>query len=433
MPHIAVNIKTGNLQPGQVLAEDVRDFLGRPLLFKGVVLSSKLIQALIFRENIEYVKILVSCKDAPQGVLKPDGIGSSIPAGIHQKVGHFFQKARQVHELQPETVEELSEDIKPIINEIFEKKPAIMDSLQLISDHDNHTHHHSWMVMILSLSILRMTEMQNVLKPDRQDKIDTALGALLHDVGKTQIPLEILNKPGKLSPEEWDIMKRHPAFGYSIVKGTSNLMPISKAIVGHHHRLLDGSGYSADGLPPLDRIPPLVRIVTVADIYEAIVSDRPYHFAALPYHAMQIISQGMGTRFDNRFIHALDQMVAPFPTGSFLLFTRGTIAQVVRVDTTEKDNPIIRIIGSLSKGTHSIVGRICHLYDNLPGMPKERDLILGAYSPQSLTEKIVEAVRIGNRIENIVGQPSDIHLSCLPEWEEVLAESLVILLQKTKA
>ena len=432
MSHIAVNVKTGDLQPGQVLAEDVRDFLGRPLLFKGVVLNYRLIQALKFRENIEYVKILVSCEEAPQGVLKPDGIGNNIPAGIHQRVGRFFQKAREIHELQPETVEELSQDIKPIINEIFDNKPAIMDSLQLISDHDNHTHHHSWMVMILSLSMLRMTEMQNVLKPDRQDKINAALGALLHDVGKTRIPLKILNKPGKLSPEEWDVMKKHPAFGYSIVKGTPNLLPISKAIVGHHHLLLDGSGYSAEGLPPLDRIPPLVRIVTVADIYEAIVSDRPYHFAALPYHAMQIISQGAGTRFDSRFIDALDQMVAPFPTGSFLLFTQGTMAQVVRVEATEKDNPIIRIIGSLSKGTHSLVGRICHLYDNLPGMPGERDLVLGAYSPQSLAEKIIEAIKVGNRIENIVGQPSDIHLSYLPEWEEVLAESLEILLQKTR-
>lgn len=432
MAHIAVNVKTKDLKPGQILAEDIRDFLGRPLLFKGVVLNYRLIQALRLRENIECVKISCKCEEAPQGVLKPDGMGINLPGGIHQKIGSFFQKARQIHELRPETVEELANDIKPIIDDIFENKPAVMDSLQLISDHDNHTHHHSWMVMILALSVLRMAELQNIMKPDRQDKIDAALGALLHDVGKTQIPLEILNKPGKLSPDEWDFMKKHSDFGYSIVKSTSNLMPLSKAIVGHHHRLLDGSGYSAEGLPHLERIPPLVRIVTVADVYEAIVSDRPYHLAALPYHAMRIISQGAETKFDGRIIRALNEIVAPFPTGSFLLFRQGVIGQVIRVDVMEKDNPIIRIIASLTKETHLFIGRICHLYDNMPGMPQEKDLVLGAYSPQSLSEKTLEATRLGNSIESIIGSRSGLHLGCLPEWEEILAQSLDFLFHKDK-
>jgi len=432
LAHISVNIKTKDLQPGQVLAEDVRDFLGRPLLFKGVVLNYRLIQALKLRENIEYVKISMKCEDAPQGVIKPDGLGVHISAGVHQKVGNFFQKARQIHELRPETVEELAVDIKPIIDDIFENKPAVMDSLQLISDHDNHTHHHSWMVMILSLSILRMTEIQNVMKPDRQDKIDAALGALLHDVGKTQVPLEILNKPGKLTTDEWDVMRRHSDFGYSIVKSTSNLMPLSKAIVGHHHRLLDGSGYSAEGLPLLDRIPPLVRIVTVADVYEAIVSDRPYHHAALPFHAMQIIMQGAESKFDARIIHALSEIVAPFPTGSLLLFSQGVIGQVIRVDVAEKDNPIIRIIASLSKDTHPIIGRICHLFDNMPGMPQEKDLVLGAYSPQSLSEKMFQAARLEAGLGETLGIRSELHLACLPEWEETLFQSLDFLFQKAK-
>jgi len=314
MAHISVKVKTKDLKPGQILAEDVRDLYGRALLFQGVVLTSNLILGLRSRDYIDSVKILIPIEEAPDGLIKPEEGGIAIPGGIHQKIGRFFENARKVHELRPETIKNLTEDVRPVIEEIFETKPAIMDSLQLISSHDNHTHHHSWMVMLLALSILRTAELNNILRPDRQDRLDMALGGLLHDVGKTKIPLEILNKPGKLTPEEWKIMKKHPDYGYAMVKPTENLMPLSKAAVAHHHRFLDGTGYSPDGIPPLERLPVLVRIITLADVYEAIVSDRPYHVAALPYHAIKIIGEGGGRKFDERFIDCLREMVAPFPT-----------------------------------------------------------------------------------------------------------------------
>ncbi|MFP4482713.1 MAG: HD-GYP domain-containing protein [Thermovirgaceae bacterium] len=429
MARISVKIKTEDLKPGQILAEDVRDPHGRALLFQGVVLTNNLILGLKNRDYIDSVKIQIPLEEAPDGLIKPEGGGIAIPGGIHQKVGRFFEKARKVHELQPETIKNLTDDIRPVIEEIFETKPAIMDSLQLISSHDNHTHHHSWMVMLLSLSILRMAELKSTLRPDRQDKLDMALGGLLHDVGKTKIPLEILNKPGKLAPEEWKIMKKHPDYGYAMVKRTENLMPLSKAAVAHHHRFLDGTGYSPEGIPPLEKLPVPVRIITLADVYEAIVSDRPYHVAALPYHAIKIIGEGGGRKFDERFVDCLREMVAPFPTGSFLLFRHGVIGQVTGVDPLEKELPFMQVIATLTKDMSHLVGREFRLGENMPGMPREEDIIFGAYSPANLAEKMGSAMKIGKGLDVIIGPAAQPRLHFLPEWKNLMTEHFEFLLQ----
>jgi HD-GYP domain-containing protein (c-di-GMP phosphodiesterase class II) len=429
MAHISVKVKTEELKPGQILAEDVRDPHGRALLFQGVVLTSNLILGLRNRDYIDSVKILIPIEEAPDGLIKPEEGGIAIPGGVHQKIGRFFETARKVHELQPETIKNLTEDVKPVIEEIFETKPAIMDSLQLISSHDNHTHHHSWMVMLLTLSILRMAELKNILRPDRQDKLDMAMGGLLHDVGKAKIPLEILNKPGKLAPEEWKIMKKHPDYGYSMVKMTENLMPLPKAAVAHHHRFLDGTGYSPEGISPLERLPVLVRIITLADVYEAIVSDRPYHVAALPYHAIKIIGEEGGRKFDERFIDCLREMVAPFPTGSFLFFRHGVVGQVTGVDPLEKDWPFMQVIATFSKDMSHLVGREFRLGENMPGMPREEDIIFGAYSPVNLAEKIKSAMKIGKGLEAIIDPAAKPRLHCLPEWKNPMTEHFEFLFQ----
>jgi HD-GYP domain-containing protein (c-di-GMP phosphodiesterase class II) len=106
------------------------------------------------------------------------------------------------------------------------------------------------------------------------DEIQTLRDAArLHDLGKIGIPDNVLGKRGKLSDQEWELMKRHPEIGESIIKPIHSLNHLCD-IVRHHHEKLDGSGYP-DGLSG-DEISPLVRITTVADIYDALTSDRPY-------------------------------------------------------------------------------------------------------------------------------------------------------------
>lgn len=429
MTNLVVKVQTEDLEPGQILAEDVCDPFGRVLLYSGATLTDFTIQGLREREYIKAVKIRISPEEISPGLLRPEDSLVRIPPHIHQRIGEFFEKTRTSAQVREETIEHLSEDVQPVIENIFDTEPAIVHNLRLLSNHDDHTHQHSWMVMLLSLSILREAELKGILKPDKQGKTDLALGALLHDIGKTQIPLELLNKPGKLSAEEWQRMRLHSTYGYQMIRALSSLMPVSKAVVGHHHRYLDGSGYSAEGLPFLENVPDLVRIATVADIYEAIVSERPYHIAALPYHAIKILEQGSGKLYDPRYVSLLREIVAVFPIGSLLLFSGGLVAKVEEVDLKEKDNPLLLIVGSLNRKYAPHIGLRYRLESPPEGLPGEPELLLGAYSPAGLASKIQAGFQLQKTPFDFLGPDPLIGLASLPDWETSFSKHFGFLLQ----
>jgi HD-GYP domain-containing protein (c-di-GMP phosphodiesterase class II) len=126
-------------------------------------------------------------------------------------------------------------------------------------------------------------------------------GGLLHDIGKIGVPTYILDKPGKLTPEEWRIIRDHPRMGVKIIEPIAPFKPIIPIILQHHERF-DGRGYP-DGLAA-NEIFLGARILTVADAYDAMVSDRPYRKAMTPEQAVHIIQREAGRQFDARVVAA---------------------------------------------------------------------------------------------------------------------------------
>ena len=125
--------------------------------------------------------------------------------------------------------------------------------------------------------------------------------ATLHDIGKARIPLSILDKPGRLDPEEEEIIRRHPAIGYDLLKGVSGISPEILDGVRHHHEYLDGSGYP-DGLSG-SQISDLVRLLTISDIFAALVESRPYRPPMSRQDAYQILS-GMEGKLEGALVRA---------------------------------------------------------------------------------------------------------------------------------
>jgi len=154
---------------------------------------------------------------------------------------------------------------------------------------DMPTAHHSSRMAEYCEAIAREMDLDEDLVGEVQ------VAALLHDIGKIGIPNELLSKNGSLTPEEWEIMRRHPVMGYEILAP----VPIPDSIklaVRHSHERWDGTGYP-DGLAG-EEIPIAARVIAVADAYEAIVTDRPYRRARSPLRAMEEIQAGAGSRFD---------------------------------------------------------------------------------------------------------------------------------------
>ena len=144
-------------------------------------------------------------------------------------------------------------------------RPNVVKYLQQLCDEKYETFKHSINVAYLVAEIIHTKGVTNNVE-------DIICGALLHDIGKLMIPDEILLKKGKLTDEEWDLIKQHPKFGYDMIKNESGISDLTKSIVLRHHEKLDGNGYPSG----IDDLNYETQIVTVCDIYDALTEPRTY-------------------------------------------------------------------------------------------------------------------------------------------------------------
>ncbi|RLA89694.1 MAG: hypothetical protein DRG58_04325 [Deltaproteobacteria bacterium] len=174
--------------------------------------------------------------------------------------------------------------------------PEVLHHLLQITAYDYYTHTHSVNVCFMLVALLHR------LNPDlSQVKLnDYGLGALLHDIGKTRLDKEILNKPGKLTPEEYAEIKKHPVLGVELVRATHPLPPDAENIILQHHEDLDGSGYPF-GLGG-DELPLISRLARIVDIYDALTTRRPYRPAMHSFEALALMWQEFKGKLDHKLL-----------------------------------------------------------------------------------------------------------------------------------
>jgi HD-GYP domain-containing protein (c-di-GMP phosphodiesterase class II) len=168
------------------------------------------------------------------------------------------------------------------------------------------------------------------------------MGLLLHDIGKLALPAEILNKPGKLSEAEWEVIKTHPRAGLDLIRDSSAWCPLVHAVVLRHHERWDGSGYP--DAKQADEIHEMARIAAVADTYAAITAERLYAPARPPHEAVRAVLDGAGILFDPMVCEVFSRVVAPFSPGSEIQLADGRQGIVVSVPEEELDRPVVRVI-----------------------------------------------------------------------------------------
>ncbi len=209
----------------------------------------------------------------------------------------FNQKLPQG--LDPAVLQKIERMVKEALS--FLSREETLRSLGALMSHDYDTYCHSVNVFILSASIL-----QTFKRFNEDDLVQVGIGAILHDIGKTELPSEIINKPGKLTPEEYRLVREHPRVGQRLCAGAP-LHQQSHDVILYHHEKLDGSGYpiGAHG----HHIPQCVRVVTIVDIYDALTSKRPYAPPLAPFDALQLMRREFDGKIDpvyyERFVRLL--------------------------------------------------------------------------------------------------------------------------------
>ncbi|MCX4026756.1 HD-GYP domain-containing protein [Endozoicomonas sp. SM1973] len=232
-------------------------------------------------------------------------------------------------------INEAKEAVSECVNSIL-RNPDTLRWLTQIKQQDEYTAEHSMNVCILSATFARYLGMSS-------SEIETiGLCGLLHDVGKAKVPEEILNKPGKLDPDENSIMQMHTVYGKDILTAAENKYLITVDVAHSHHERVDGTGYPRQ--LQSRQIPLYAKIVALADVYDAITSCRCYDSSRTSLTALNIIYNEMGTHFDAELAREFIKCIGIYPPGSIVEMTNGEVGIVISNDDIRRLKPRVLLL-----------------------------------------------------------------------------------------
>lgn len=325
-------IHTSVLQPGMRVGRALYSSSGQLLLSAGTVLTRKAIA------RLEMAAVPAAYID--DQFLKNPAIVDVISEEIRVQAVH------QVRELLVEAaaagtgravvrINEVTETVNEIIDQLLINRDVVFNLIDIRAI-DDYTFGHSVNVCVLSL-LTGIT-----LDYNRADLFTLGMGALLHDVGKAVIPDSILNKPDKLTPEEFALVREHPERGFRMLLQIPEVSATSACIALQHHERYQGQGYPR-GLRR-NEIHDFAVICGIADVFDALVADRVYRKAYPVHEAYELIAGSGNFLFDYQIVQAFLQHIAAYPVGTLVRLSTGEIGVVVETKRGLALYPKVRIL-----------------------------------------------------------------------------------------
>ena len=390
-----VNIDSAKV--GMMLARDLLDSFGRVLIASHTKLSDT---------NLEKLKRL-----GVEGIYINDTLSEDIRieeviSPILKSKGMAYVKALDVNGCK-----EVSSDI---VKQVLTKRNLSLDLTDLRT-YDDYTYSHSVNVAVLSAVIalgLRLPE---------TDISNIVLAGLLHDVGKLSIPIEIINKPSRLTSEEYSIIKNHAVYSYEKLKKRMDISAQVKQAILYHHENLDGSGYP-NGVDA-SSLSLYARILHVADVYDALVSKRPYKEPYSSFEAIEYLMGGCGSMFDQNIVAAFMKYVPIYPRGTEVTLSDNRQAIIFDNMGIRNLRPVVRLVedGSLldlfSEENHNIT--IMNTGSDSKAMEfSERARNCMLYP--ELKNRIIYIDPDKARVDHLIQIAQESEVTCLSSGEEAL-------------
>ncbi|MCK5356038.1 MAG: HD-GYP domain-containing protein [Methyloprofundus sp.] len=353
-----VYTRVQNLRIGMYVCKLDRPWTETSFKFQGFLIETEQ-ELQILRNTCEHVFIDITKQKKHLSDLRPNKIKKNTDkkklkiSEPGQKLGSFekeFSRAEKTYQDSKVFVSDLMDKvangegvdtaiakdaISTCVNSVMHSPDAFLWLSQL-KEKDTYTTQHSMNVCILSIILGH----QIGLKTEQLNRV--AMCGMMHDMGKMLVPLGMLNKPGKLDPAEWRVMQKHTILGYELLSSSPNMFQGAIETALYHHERLDSKGYprgiSSSSLSYYS------NIVAIADIYDAITSDRVYQKASTHLEAIKVLFELSGTQLNKQLVVKFIESLSVYPPGSFVKMSNGSIAMVLEVNNTLKLRPKIMLI-----------------------------------------------------------------------------------------
>jgi putative nucleotidyltransferase with HDIG domain len=255
-------------------------------------------------------------------------------------IGSMFHEARLGKLPDPARLE-------PLVQKIGDSLKANSGALLMLArmkDSDCYTFQHSVAVGML------LMKFADTVGYSSDAVAEIGIGGMLHDIGKMLIPDEVLNKPGKLTSEEFELMQRHPGDGWEMLRRVPSVSERQLEITHQHHERLDGRGYPRQ--LGSTQIAEEAKLATIADVYDALTSDRCYHHGIPPTQALRKLLEWQGTHMDGALIQQFIRCVGIYPVGSLVTLESGRIGIVIEQNESDLRTPKLLVIYDSNKRCH---------------------------------------------------------------------------------
>lgn len=332
------------VKPGMICMKGIEDRLGRMLVQNGAVLNSYVIERLkqygvTFLEvrkpgyeDVKPVKKRMSSRaqKAVRTERKPDPPKVQLDHQVKERISRGVEL--MYSQGTPEVLFNVSSEIADDLLNAIDANDAVTLNLMELETSDEYTFNHCVDVATISMITAKNQGLSQTTVRD------IGIAGILHDIGKSKVPPEVLNKPARLTTEEFNIIKKHSLYSYEMIRDIPALSDDIKKGVLEHHEKIDGSGYPY-GLKG-DKIAPYAKVLSVSDIYDALCTTRPYKKGYTPRESVEMLS-AMTDKLDIDVLHAFFSSMILYPVDTIVRLSNGEDARVVRANPGLITRPVV--------------------------------------------------------------------------------------------